>query len=185
MTWVLARGWYWRHSISMWVSVYDFSCSSVSFVNLGALCLVYKYLELQCSLGDQYVLSFSFFWLVLVWTLFCQILTITACFLDPFTWNIFSIFYPEVMLILDEKVCFLDTAEEYILFSNLVWLLFLLLGCCDFNIESKQSLLDAVILLLWFGFFSPLLIYCPGIIYSSCSWVWLTSSNWKFCKLNW
>jgi hypothetical protein len=73
----------------------DLSFSIVSLTNVVPLHLEDRYSELRHYLGsfsfDEYEVSFPIFWLILVESLFYQLLieATSSLLLDPFVWKIF------------------------------------------------------------------------------------------------
>jgi hypothetical protein len=115
-------------TVTVWLSICDLSCSSLffSFMTLGAF-YVWFINDLNCPFGGLFLWWESsvlpyFFWFVLVWSLFCQILKVYPCLLLGFIWlgYPFPSFHPEMMSILDGEVHVLKVAVGGILFPNLV-----------------------------------------------------------------
>lgn len=86
---------------------------------------------------------------------------ILACFCGPLLKISISVFYPEVMSVLDFKVCFLDVAYGWVLFTNPVCeSFFFILELKPFllrNMNEHCLMISDILLLYYELFFSPLI----------------------------
>lgn len=130
--------------VSAWLC--DFSCYTVSFMNLGALNLVYRCLVFAISswwlfpLMSVCVLP-NLFWLVLIWFILPDTKRpIHTLFLGPISLQYpFPSFYPEEMSIFDIKAWFLIGAEGWILYLNIIYYFVpFYWGTEIISVESKQ-----------------------------------------------
>ena len=133
---------------------------------------------------DEYVVSFPMFGLK---SILSDIKMAT-----PFAWNIFSRPFTHVMSILDIKVCFLNTAEGWILFFNPFYCLSSSWEIKTIDVKRYQwamfadscyfVVVVAVVERERKKVFPLLIFFLWDYLFLVFFWVWLIFLNWSFCS---